>query len=195
MIKIEDYEIFNTNISTLKETSRDNHDNTDCYMTESTLAAINFDRVKDEYIKDLKLCENPKSNDALFICPDGKPVFIEFKNGFMDNGKCFDVRGKVFDSMLIFTDIVDKCIEYTRNNMDYILVYNEEKNTESTAEDPSKYIQESKSRDQIGKRLMKLGGDYHIKFGLERFKKYCFQNVFTYTEDEFRTHFVNHFSA
>ncbi len=194
MIKTEDYGIFEHNVSTLKDTSKDNHDGTDYYMTESSLAVVNFDHVKDEYIRDLSLCENPRSNDALFIHPDGKMVFIEFKNGFMDRGKCFDVRGKIFDSMLIVTDIINKGISYTRENIDYILVYNQESNFENTINCPSKHVQESKSRDEIGKRLMALGGGDQIKFGLERFKKYCFKNVFTYTEKEFQEHFVSSYT-
>lgn len=193
MIKIEDYKTFKRNITSLKETSKDNHDGSTCFMTKSSLKVINFDRVKDEYIKDLNLSANPKSNDALYIASNGNPTFIEFKNGSMDNKDIFDVRGKVFDSILIFTDIVNRGISYTKENMDYILVYNQEKNSDE--EETSKKVQASKSRDQIGKRIMELGGDNHIRFGLERFKKYCFRNVFTYTEDEFEQKFVTIQSA
>lgn len=60
--------IFIKNLSTLKDTSLDKR----CkgcknYMTPSTLPAVDFDAVKDEYIKLLNLTDTPKSNDALFL--------------------------------------------------------------------------------------------------------------------------------
>lgn len=195
MIRIGDFSIFRDSISTLKETSKDNHDGIDLYMTESTLETVNFDKVKDKYIENMNLCDSPKSNDALFFNPEGKLIFIEFKNGLIDTNKCFDVRGKIFDSVLILTDIIGRGISFTRENMDYILVYNQERNPDNENEDSAKHVQESDSRDAIGKRLMALGGENHIKFGLERFKKYCFKNVFTYNENEFDDNFVKCYTA
>lgn len=170
MIKIEDYKIFADNISTLKETSKDKNNNeSEEFMTSSKLEAINFDGVKDDYIKNLHLKENPRSNDALFITDKGHPIFIEFKNGYMDNKKEFDVRGKIYDSMSIFTDIVNKGISFTREHLDYILVYNEKKN----------------SKSEIVTHIAKKAKTEHIKYGLERFKKFFFKEVHTYTEKEF----------
>jgi hypothetical protein len=191
VIKTSDYEIFERNVSTLKETSKDNHDGTVYYMTDSLLPTINFDQVKDEYIRSLQLCENPKSIDALFITTKGQPIFIEFKNGFMDKRKCFDVKRKVYDSILIFADITKRSINYTRKNMDYILVYNEEKNCECDIDNPSTVVQESTAKYLIGKRLMALGGSNYIRFGLERFKTYLFRNVYTYTQNEFAKYCIN----
>ena len=60
--------IFKKNLSTLKETSIDNNNTTTQeFMTDSLLEVVNFDGVKNEYIKTLKLKETPKSNDALFF--------------------------------------------------------------------------------------------------------------------------------
>lgn len=195
MIKAEDFEIFKENISNLKETSKDNHDGTVLYMTNSTLEAINFDGVKDKYIEKMNLRENPRSNDALFFDPSGKLVFIEFKNGYMNRKKRFDVRGKIYDSLLIFTDITGTDIGYTRDNMDYILVYNQEKNPDDSIEEPERYIQESSSRDVISESVMALAGERQIKYGLERFKKYCIKDVYTYTTDEFQRCFVERISV
>ncbi len=185
MISIDDYSIFANNISTLKEISKDNHDGKDFFMTESLLQAVDFDAVKDEYISNLRLLENPKSNDALFIQPDGKQVFIEFKNGFMDKPKQYSLRKKVYDSLLIYTDIIEKGISHTRKHMDYILVYNDAKNTE-LKEDPKTNMQKSESRDLIAKRITRLAGTNFVKYGLEIFKSYCFKEVYTFTEQEFK---------
>lgn len=107
----------------------------------------------------------------------------------MDSQKKFDVRKKVFDSLLILTDIIQKGISYTRIHMDYILVYNEDKNKDVVTE-PKTRVQSSGARDQIAKGFMNLGHANYIKYGLEIFKNYCFLNVYTYTEEEFENKFV-----
>jgi len=189
MINIDDFEIFKNNLSTLKETSIDNHDGVDFYMTESVLEVINFDKVKDEYIKDMRLYEVPKSNDVLYIGQDGEITFIEFKNGQMIRDKIFNVRLKIFDSLLIFTDIIGQGVNFTRTNMKYILVYNEEKNL---PEINKTTIRNSSSRDEIAKKLIEQKGKgKFIKFNLERFKNLYFNDIYTYTKEEFEKNFVD----
>lgn len=176
MIKI-DRGVFNNNISTLKETSKDDANGE--YMTESLLPVINFDLAKNQYFKESKniQSEGITSNDALFES-DGKLTFIEFKNGKIAGDVKYSVWLKVYDSVLLFTDIVESNISYTRENMDYILVYNKEKNPET------------ESRATNASLITKLGGRNFVRFGLERFEKYCFQNVYTYSKEEFEKEFV-----
>ena len=171
-------------MTTLKETSKDKHnDGSEYSMTDSLLEVVDFDNVKNHYIRDLDLATTPKSNDALLIKSDGKSVFIEFKNGCV---KEYDIRKKIYDSLLISTDIINKGISYTRQHTDYILVYNGEKNN-TTDEDPKTRVQVSESRDRIAKTFTKWGKTNYIKFGLHIFKNYCFRNVCTYTKDEFES--------
>ncbi|MDD4297949.1 MAG: AAA family ATPase [Ruminiclostridium sp.] len=101
----------------------------------------------------------------------------------------YDVRRKVFDSVLIFTDIVGQGISSTRSHMDYILVYNEDKNIDADV-DTAVTVQSSGARDEIKKSFMELGESNYIKYGLEMFKNYCFNNVYTYTKEEFENTFV-----
>ena len=127
MIDISTYPILSSHMATLKDTSLDKRDDrTIVYMTESTKLVVNFDKVKEEYVKPLKLCEVPKSNDALMTDEKSKLIFIEFKNGYMDRAKQFAVRKKIYDSVLILSDIVSLGISDMRTFVDYILVYNEE---------------------------------------------------------------------
>lgn len=188
MIKIENFELFKNNMSTLKETSKDKHEKNNkniAYMTDSLIPVVDFDKVKEAYIKDLSLSNTPKSNDALLINCDEHLIFIEFKNGRLKKPlEQSKIRKKIYDSVLIFTDIIGRGIKYTRKNMDYILVYNEEKN-DYLNENPSTVVRESKSRDQISKKLLGLGNEHFIKFDLDMFENYCFRNVYTYTEEEF----------
>ena len=169
MINHEDYDILKNNISTLKETSKDNHNNeSETFMTQSMLPAVDFDEVKNEYIRKLHLSENPTSNDALLVLSD-KIIFIEFKNGHLDRKDFFDIRAKIYNSVPILTDILDKGISFTRKNVDYILVYNKTKNMKN-------YIKNhisQKAKQEI------------IDAGLERFKNYFFRTVHTYDAEEF----------
>lgn len=170
MIIIEKYELLLKHLSNLKETSKDDHGDGKTYMTSCEYPAVNFDEVKDEYITGLHISGNPRSNDALLVTKDNKSFFIEFKNGYMDNKKIFDVKGKIYESLPILTDIIGKGISYTRNELVYILVYNGAKNDPST--DIKKHIA-SKAKAEL------------IRFDLERFKNFFFKEVHTYTETEF----------
>ncbi|MEG0895439.1 MAG: hypothetical protein RSE93_06955, partial [Oscillospiraceae bacterium] len=69
MINLNNYEIFNSCKSSLKETSKNDAKNKGKetkYMINSSFKVIDFDKVKLEYTKNMKLPETPKSNDALF---------------------------------------------------------------------------------------------------------------------------------
>lgn len=184
---IMDFEIFSSNKSTMKEVSADINTGIKIYMTESELVVVNFDSVKDEYAKSLKLSEFPKSNDALYRGEDNKYIFIEFKNGYMDSRKGFEVKKKIYDSLLIFSDITDQTISQLRKKMSYILVYNYQKNENNVAVQGNKVrcVAKSAAIDKFGKSLGGKAQVEIIKFGLEMFKGYCFREVHTYTEEEF----------
>ena len=100
------YPIFNGHIESLKETSLDDRDGKNAlYMTEDEREVINFDEVKKEYISRLGLSKTPSSSDALLENSEGHPVFIEFKNGKVNRQKEYEIQKKIYDSVLIFSDI------------------------------------------------------------------------------------------
>lgn len=185
MINLSDYPIFNRNIATLKETSKD--EDHEVYMTESIRPVIHFDKVKEEYIKELKLVEIPKSNDALFDEDDkGSIVFVEFKNGTINN---YELRKKIYDSVLIFTDITSSSISSMRKTVKYILVYNDSKVTEDRTEvDKEIFVEPSESYDTIAKATSKYAKKPYVKFGVNVFKNYCFKDVRTCTKEEFEAY-------
>ena len=121
--------------------------------------------------------------------PDGSLVFVEFKNGYIDLKDQYDIRKKIFDSMLIFSDIVETGISHTRAEMDYILVYNQTKNPLEPGSAKTK-VSDSESRDAIAKKLSRLGHTEYVKFGLDIFKNYCFREVYSYTIQEFEKNFL-----
>lgn len=193
MIDLDSYPIFADNRSTLKETSLDNRDGKAVYMTESSLPAIDFDGVKEGYVKDLGLSETPRSNDALFEDGEGGLVFAEFKNGHMDRPTQFAVRKKIYDSVLIFTDITSTRISDLRKAVKYILVYNESANRDNRSDEEltkknSRAVQPSSSFDCFAKMVSRYADEEYICFGLRIFQKYCFKEVHTFTVDEFEAY-------
>lgn len=186
MIHWRDSSILTESISTLKETSIDKHDSRNpAFMTESEMPAVDFDLVKEKYIEGLGLSDVPKSNDALLDIGKGKLAFIEFKNGYIGTKKQFDIRKKIYDSTLIFTDIVSVGISEMRQCVEYILVYNENANLNNPdAQEKKREIQDSRSFNMFARKMGGLAGEEYVCFGLKMFEKYCFEKVHTYTERE-----------
>ena len=161
-------EIFEQCRTTMKKASWDKENKE--YMVKSELEVINFDNLKSKYCKMMKLNgEGIKSNDVLFIKND-KFVFIEFKNG--KNIKRYDLQQKNYDSILIFNDIFNKTLKDTRIEMDYIMVYN------------------SKYNEKLGGQFLGKMKIVTEKLGLEKFEKYFFNKVHTYSKEEFEEKFV-----
>ena len=181
MIDIFDkIEYFNDTKETFREMSYDGTDNVS--MIDCNQIGYNFDKVKTHYANSLGLTEEvAKSIDTLYYSRKiNKYIFVEFKNGLMKNAKA-DVIRKLKDSLLIFCDIFNANISFTRKNALFILVYNEEKNKKKN---------NTTNGDEYGKDEMKdyiygLAKEHEIRFGLERYRGLYFCDVFTYGKAEF----------
>ena len=184
------------NTSTLKQTSKD--DNNEEYMTESTIRVINFDSVGgDKYSKNNKLNIQLKTNDVLFLHNDKKYTFIEFKNGKLldktnkiDIKKLKDIELKILNSLFVLGDIEEKSLSSLKEITDYILVYNEEKNTPNERNSISEIGNYFINQGNISSEKTKTEREEIICFGLEKFKGYCFKNIHTYSKEEFEEKFV-----
>ncbi len=186
MINFDDFEIFRENLSTLRKLSMDDSDALGIqYMTDSEMEAVDFDAVKTEYMNQLGLSEeNAASIDAIVDHMGNRNIiFIEFKNGNMKNEKR-KVKDKIRDSLLIFNDITGKNITYSRQWIDFILVYNLEKNPVPN-QLTKRSVQDSASRYEIAKYFLGKGNKELIRFDLERFEKLYFRSVHTYSKKEF----------
>lgn len=180
--------------TTLKETSKyKDKDKNEKYMVELEYPAIAFDDVKTNYYNERilpKIPEEekgqngekeethvPKSNDALFTVNGGLLVFIEFKSGDISRGReQAGIRQKLNDSVFILTDILGCGISYIRENMEYILVYKEEKS----------------SRAEFANLLAPKAKMEMVCKGLYRFKHFIFKDVHTYTPTQFEKYMEEH---
>lgn len=165
-------------ITTLKKASADGSNK--AYMCESKMEIIDFDKIPNEYARGKGWNGVPKSNDALYIDVQGKWYFIEFKNGTIAKD---DIYRKIYDSliMLIEEGVIPN-FDFVRENINYILVYNEEKDDK---------VPNSADRDRNYAYLMRLAEQEEKLYGIEKFEKYLFRETHTYTKNQFKEKFIN----
>ena len=152
---------------------------------------IDFDDVKTAFCKKFhKSNEVFKSADALLYSEvKNKLIFVEFKNG-----KVKDVKTKLKDSLLVFSNIVDVDLKFCRKYLEYIVVYNYGKNKQYVEQEKGKYRKEGQNKSQslnreymegFVKPLFRLAKDEIILWDLKLMKDICVSEVHTYTVDEF----------
>ena len=185
-------DIFIDNKKPLFEVSKDSSDKENpVYMVGidediSKDIVIDFDDVKTAFCKKFhKSNEVFKSADALLYSEvKNKLIFVEFKNG-----KVKDVKTKLKDSLLVFSNIVDVDLKFCRKYLEYIVVYNYEKNKQYVEQEKE---EQNKSQSLNGeymegfvKPLFRLAKDEIILWDLELMQDICVSAVHTYTVDEF----------
>ena len=126
MIKLELYPILSDNRESLRETSKDDSDPNDIqYMTSSETEVVNFDLVKRHYVNGFGLSEDAITSVDAIVPLEDRILFVEFKNGQVNNR---NIKDKARDSLLVFLEIIGENIAFSRSNIDFIVVYNLEKN-------------------------------------------------------------------
>ncbi len=185
-------DIFIDNKKPLFEVSKDSSDKENpVYMVGidediSKDIVIDFDDVKTAFCKKFhKSNEVFKSADALLYSEvKNKLIFVEFKNG-----KVKEVKTKLKDSLLVFSNIVDVDLKFCRKYLEYIVVYNYEKNKQYVEQEKEEQNKsQSLSREYIEgfvKPLFRLAKDEIILWDLKLMKDICVSEVHTYTVDEF----------
>lgn len=188
-MSFEKYNDLKIRLSNLKSLSKDSHGDTVEYVTMSEKAAVNFDRVVKQYSisRNLKCI---KSVDALMEIDDNNWVFIEFKNGVLDDKEKLGIKKKIYDSIFVLSDITSLKFSELRDMVEFVLVYNEEKNPESEDNDDSKSNEPpySPSYDKFVGNMENLSNDEVIRFKLNYFKNYCFRDVHTYSKAKFKSY-------
>ena len=163
----------------LEQTSKDSDEEANpkgrgVFMTSSQEKVVNFDKFKESIAAKFSLAASPNSCDALYMPSENEWFLIEFKNGNIDKEKVFQIRGKIFQSLLLLTEKIDKTICFTRENLNFILVYNE-----------------TVQRIEIGKHLHNLTNNaVFIPYGLGGLQKLYFREVYVWNKKEFDSNFV-----
>lgn len=176
-------DIFLNNISNLHDTSKDDSHSTIMYLTDSMEPCYNFDKIKEYFSKSQGISDVPRSADALYVKNDNEYVaFIEFKNGNIDKRIIYEIHEKMYCCSAILSMILEEPMNYIRDNIDFYIVYNGEKN--------SNKLSCSKSRDKIAKFVSNLSGEPLVEFNVQKFENFLYHKVYTYTEKEFKDKFV-----
>lgn len=124
------------------------------------------------------------SNDAVKVFND-MDYFIEFKN--QDKPKMSKIYGKVKDSLLIYMDIFDENLSYTRENLGYILVYNPKKDINDKSG-----LGQYKEYDKIQNKIKYLAKERVDKFGLKsNLEDFYFKDVIVLSKDDFEKKLSN----
>lgn len=174
---INEYDIFKNNLETLEELSKDNNQKDSVsYMVNLKERAIDFDEIKRKYANSFGITEEVLGSVDAVLSVDNKVYFIEFKNGEIAAKTKKDIKKKIYSSLLIFLDIIKNNLDYARNNIEFILVYNEDKN--------------DTGKNKIDSALNAKRKNEEPLFGMNMLKKIFFKNVFTLCKREFEN-FIN----
>lgn len=184
MIDLSKPNVLIEHLKDLHNISRDDSDKyRPQYMTNSTFQAVDFDAVKDSYIfsNSSISAREMRSNDALVIynTKQGQFIFIEFKNGkIISNLEEEKIRVKIAESLLILNDILDENLTFDRTHINYILVYNKDKNDEF----------ENQRTSSLTKLASAIGTSAKMTYLINGFDRYraFFHNVKTINETEFQ---------
>lgn len=169
--------VLKENICTLKKASYDTSNG--CAMCSSNLKVVNFDKIPNIYSKGKGWRSVPHSNDAIYISDDYNWYFVEFKNGSIDKA---DIYRKIYDSIIMLIELnIIPDLEFFRNHVNYILVYNADKQLK---------LQKSESRDNIYLSVLAKARMEDILFGIDKFQGYLFKDVHTFTKEIFLEKFV-----
>ena len=168
MINLELYPILLDNRKSLRETSKDTSDPNDIqYMTSSETEVVNFDLVKRHYANGFGLSEEVVTSVDAIVPFENGILFVEFKNGKVNNR---EIKDKARDSLLIFLEIIGEDLAFSRGNIDFVVVYNLEKNPLPRQVQKGQ-LQETPSRVSIANHFMEKAKKEFICFDLERYER------------------------
>jgi hypothetical protein len=163
---------------TLEKTSEDIHKPlTERFMTSCKKVVVNIDKFKSDFVKDMGLSRVPMSCDALCMISPDEFFLIEFKNGIIDDIKNHEIKVKIFETLLILMEKLDKTIKFTRDHVTFVLVYNED----------------VAHKFYIHRKVFSRTSDFKVDMGLGRFEKIYFKSVNVYSRSEFETRFISRY--
>lgn len=175
---------FNDYVDTLEKLSIDTDGKE--YLVNSQEKGIDFDKFLKDYFELYDAnAKYPESVDTILLV-DGKYTLIEFKNGRMNSNQIHNVKCKMAHSLLVlFTNISDIDINYSRENITFILVCDFENAFK-------KKIDKQKYKQSMINNVMRKAKKEIIHFGLGCFKGSYFKDVLTLDKDDLDNYLNSH---
>lgn len=170
-MRLKDFDEFKENgaMKTLKATSLNS--NSDNYMTNNEMLVVDFDKAKTNYCNKLKKSEEYASSaDALCkTVYEDKFYLIEFKDGDFEPK---EIRKKAVDSVYLISGITDKSVNFIRENITFVLVYNGN-------------VKQLDSRQKRALALASRGREDYAIWGLGKLRGFYYDDVKVYEKKEF----------
>lgn len=156
-------------------------------LSDSNMLAVNFDKfTKEAYCPsiDSSYGEFAQSVDALSFSKDSRTLYlIEFKNGTIKSKEKREITLKAYSTIVALHDLSDDCnMDFFRNSVVFILVYNSDKN-------PPAHCHQSSSCDYIHTAVFTKAKleDIPCRFEtIEHYRKHLFYKSYTYTKSQFK---------
>lgn len=207
--------IFQKNVSTLKKDSLDCNSNVYLIDTQNkakNISSFHFDKIMRDYLSSQSINNGRvlKSVDSIIYSSKlDKIIFIEFKNGKIEvprrlhnspsskniqireleikvaKLKLDAIRTKVKDSITVCTELFSKYPRFFRKNSIFILVYNDNKNTQF----PDGL--HNKTFNQFAQNMFQLAqSNFHL-FNMGVLEDLCVEHVYTFNPTEFEAFICN----
>lgn len=173
--------------ASLKEASHD--DANSVYMLADEIEVIRIDDVTDDYTSKCRI-SSVDSVDALHYCDSEGNALVEFKNGKLDNKDIYEIMQKVYNSLLIISDITKLTIGDFRKELDFVLVYNKEKNPSFFNEIPAP-SNSNALRTMTKTMSKKAKKEFNIE-GLYAFESFCVRTVKIMSVEQFKGEYLNY---
>lgn len=176
---------FRDSISTITKASLDDYHNES--MVISDIPVVNFDYATELYCNDKNI---PKlySDDAILPLKKNRMVLIEFKNGKITRKVKSNIYKKNIDSIFVCSDILEETEDELKEDTDYILVYNYEKNNHKQECNGNNDIEQTVEFDFIANELNSFSDSNYVAFGLKKKFSNNFKSIYTFTVPQFKNY-------
>lgn len=146
-------------------------------INNTKLEVYNLEKAMEIYCRKQKM-DKKCTVDALFYS-NNKMVFVEFKN--TEQIEKEEIWKKIYETNAIFLDLIEKKLSDIRNHSIFCLVY--------SPKDGRLNPNNEESYQKIANIVYDEANENFPYFGLERFKKFLFKDIFILTKDEFLKQF------
>ncbi len=170
-MNLDYYSVFRIHKKSLQHTSRDTAKTPVQFMTLDTRKVVDFDEVKTSVLSNAFCVSNEcaRSADALLSTAKEEMLMIEFKNGDFSN---IEISQKANNSVMLFNYVTGEQIDFTRKNISFVLVYNED-------------VKKLNYMESIALHKAKLSKDGIRLFGTDDLKGYSYKDVYMIEKKKF----------
>lgn len=155
---------------------------------------VSFDNVKKEFCKTFNKDETLmfSVDTILYNKRNNRVVMVEFKSGTLTNHVKRRIKSKLKDSILLLNHLLNKDLNYMQENMEFVLVYNLDSNPDSQQNLSDSDPLDNDGFYELADKLIGLGEEENIRFGLEAYEDIFVKKVHTYNVEQFKRYYSDY---